>query len=39
VLIDRRGRIVSIREGYNPGDEVDLTQEIAKMLEPSSGPQ
>lgn len=40
VLIDRRGRIVSIREGYNPGDEDYLTKEIVKMLEPSSsGPR
>lgn len=37
VLIDRRGRIATVREGYNPGDEDYLAKEIAKVLdEPAS---
>jgi peroxiredoxin len=32
VLIDRSGRIAVIREGYNPGDEDYLAQEVAKVL-------
>lgn len=33
VLIDKQGRITSIREGYNPGDEEYLAKDIAKMLD------
>jgi len=33
VLIDRKGRITKIREGYNPGDEDFLAQDVAKILE------
>ncbi len=36
VLIDRQGKIVSIREGYNPGDEEFLAQDIAKVLDGAS---
>jgi peroxiredoxin len=32
VLIDRSGKIAVIREGYNPGDEDYLAQEVAKVL-------
>jgi len=33
VLIDKTGRIASIREGYNPGDEEYLARDLAKVLE------
>lgn len=33
VLIDRQGRIATIREGYNPGDEEYLAKEVAKVLD------
>ncbi len=33
VLIDRGGKITVIREGYNPGDEVYLAKEIAKVVD------
>jgi peroxiredoxin len=33
VLIDRRGRIAVIREGYNPGDEKFLAEEVAKVVD------
>lgn len=33
VLIDKTGKIVAIREGYNPGDEKDLAKEVAKVLD------
>lgn len=32
VLIDKQGKIVHVREGYNPGDEVDLEKEVQAML-------
>ena len=32
ILIDRSGKIVVIREGYNPGDEVYLEQDVLKAL-------
>lgn len=32
VLIDAKGAIVQVREGYNPGDEVYLEQEVKKLL-------
>jgi peroxiredoxin len=35
VLIDKQGRISSIREGYNPGDEEFLAKDISKMLDAS----
>jgi peroxiredoxin len=37
VLIDKRGRISAIREGFNPGDEELLARDIAKMLD-DAGP-
>lgn len=33
ILIDKGGKITSIREGYNPGDEDYLAKEVAKVLE------
>jgi peroxiredoxin len=32
VLIDRAGRIVVVREGYNPGDERQVAAEVAAAL-------
>ena len=28
VLIDQRGKVVKKREGYNPGDEVEMEKDI-----------
>jgi peroxiredoxin len=39
VLIDKSGKIVTIREGYNPGDEDYLAREVAKVLDVSSQAQ
>jgi peroxiredoxin len=33
VLIDKSGKIVSIREGYNPGDEEFLAKDLAKAID------
>ncbi len=33
VLIDRSGKIVSLREGYNPGDEDFLAKDVARALD------
>lgn len=33
VLIDKQGRVVAIREGYNPGDEDYLAKDVAKVLD------
>jgi peroxiredoxin len=32
VLIDKSGKIVKVREGYNPGDEKLLEAEVEKLL-------
>ncbi len=32
VIIDRSGKIAVIREGYNPGDEEFLAQDVEKLL-------
>ncbi len=32
VLIDRAGRIVAVREGYNPGDETLVAADVDKAL-------
>lgn len=32
VLIDRAGRIVAVREGYNPGDETLVAADVEKAL-------
>jgi peroxiredoxin len=34
VLIDRSGRIVAVREGYNPGDERLVAADVGKALGP-----
>ena len=39
VLIDKSGKIVSIREGYNPGDEEFLAKDVAKALYGATSPQ
>jgi peroxiredoxin len=39
VLIDKSGKIVSIREGYNPGDEEFLAKDVAKALDGSAAPK
>ncbi|MCL2724450.1 MAG: TlpA family protein disulfide reductase [Polyangiaceae bacterium] len=39
VLIDKQGRMVAIREGYNPGDEEYLAKDVAKVLDGSTAPQ
>jgi peroxiredoxin len=36
VLIDKQGRVVKVHEGYNPGDEVAIADEVAKVLDQSS---
>jgi peroxiredoxin len=33
VLIDKAGKIITIREGYNPGDEEFLAKDVAKALD------
>lgn len=33
VIIDRSGKVVAIREGYNPGDEEFLAKDVAKALD------
>ena len=33
VLIDKTGRIVVIREGYNPGDEAFLAKDVAAVVD------
>ena len=33
VLIDKKGDIVYVHDGYNPGDEVGLEQHVAKVLD------
>jgi peroxiredoxin len=39
VLIDKTGKIVAIREGYNPGDEVDLANDVARVLDGAAATQ
>lgn len=39
VLIDKRGQITAIREGYNPGDEEFLAADVAKALDGASASQ
>jgi peroxiredoxin len=34
VLIDKQGRIVAVREGYNPGDEKLVEADVGKALGP-----
>ena len=35
VLIDKKGDVVYVHDGYNPGDEVLLEEHIAKVLDPT----
>jgi peroxiredoxin len=39
VLIDKAGRIVAVREGYNPGDEKLVAADVDKALLTPSAPQ
>ena len=39
VLIDKSGKILTIREGYNPGDEEFLAKDVAKALDGAAAPQ
>lgn len=39
VLIDKQGHIFKVREGYNPGDEDFLAQDVAKMLDAAPAAQ
>jgi peroxiredoxin len=36
VLIDKSGRVRVIREGYNPGDEKLVADDVAKALDPGA---
>ena len=36
VLIDKKGDIVYVHDGYNPGDEVSLEAVVAKVLDPAA---
>jgi peroxiredoxin len=38
VLIDKRGKIAAIREGYNPGDEEYLAKDVARVLDDPGPP-
>jgi peroxiredoxin len=33
ILIDKQGRVVRVHEGYNPGDENAIAEEVAKVLD------
>lgn len=33
ILIDKAGKIITVREGYNPGDEEFLAKDLAKALD------
>jgi peroxiredoxin len=39
ILIDKAGKIITIREGYNPGDEEFLAKDVAKALDGAALPQ
>lgn len=36
VLIDKRGMVVRVREGYNPGDETQIAADVANVLSSSA---
>ena len=36
ILIDKQGRVVTVHEGYNPGDETVIADEVAKVLDPAA---
>lgn len=35
VLIDKQGKVVVVREGYNPGDEELVAKDVATALDPT----
>ncbi len=37
VLIDKRGNVVRVREGYNPGDEALVAADVARALGDEAG--
>jgi peroxiredoxin len=37
VLIDRKGRVIAVREGYNPGDEKQVDADVEAALGLSTG--
>jgi peroxiredoxin len=39
VLVDRRGEIVYVHDGYNPGDEVALKEHATKALDQGAAPK
>jgi peroxiredoxin len=39
VLIDKQGRVATIREGYNPGDEEYVAKDVAKVLDGAAAPK
>jgi peroxiredoxin len=39
VLIDKQGRVVRVREGYNPGDEGLIATDVANILDPPAAAQ
>lgn len=38
VLIDKQGRVVRVREGYNPGDEALIAADVASVLDAPPAP-
>ena len=36
VLIDKKGEIVYVHDGYNPGDEIGLEEHVSRALESSA---
>ncbi len=36
VLIDKQGKVVVVREGYNPGDEELVAKDVASVLDPAA---
>jgi peroxiredoxin len=39
VLIDKQGRVVKVREGYNPGDEEFVAEDIRNALDQAAAAQ
>jgi len=39
VLIDKKGNVVRVHEGYNPGDETQIAEAVAKVLDPNAPAQ
>jgi peroxiredoxin len=39
ILIDKAGKIVRVHEGYNPGDEDQIEEAVAKVLDPQAAAQ